>query len=524
MKRKIFWIGFALMVFMPLHAAATTPARYAIVIGVNDADNATSVNDPATDDPVTLRYADDDALAIHKLLGQVGVESTLLVDLDKDSDKLHGDIEAKLPTEANLLDAFENIASKIQVANEAGQKTELFIFYSGHGNVEDGEGYVVLRGGKLTRQMLLTQVIAQSPANLNHVIIDACKSYFMVFGKGPGGRRSPYKGGFARESEAVSLENTGFILSSSSARDSHEWERFQAGVFSYEIRSALRGGADIDGDGTITYGEIGAFVSTANDEIANPRFRPQVMVKPPGNLSRALLDWQGENRSLVMDRVATGHVYVEDENGIRILDVHPEAGQTLTVYLPEASHIFVRTSDENSEWSLGLATKTVLSQVEPGAVTVARKGALHMAFEKLFEAPFDSDAHASYEANFEKNAVLQAEVAARDDKLFKLATSGRVAGWTSVGALILGGTMTGLALGERSNNDSGSQADINESNDVIQRYNTAAVVFYGLAGAAGATWLVTKIVSKKKKNAPVTVAPTVEPNAAGLVITGPLRF
>ena len=71
------------------------------------------------------------------------------------------------------------------------------------------------------------------------------------------------------------------MLSSSAAQNSHEWEAYQAGVFSHEVRSALRGAADHDGDGVVTYDELAAFVFTANRSVPNERYRPRFFVRRP---------------------------------------------------------------------------------------------------------------------------------------------------------------------------------------------------------------------------------------------------
>ena len=120
------------------------------------------------------------------------------------------------------------------------------------------------------------------------------------------------------------LANTGFVLSTSSDRDSHEWERYQAGILSHELRSALRGAADADRDGRITYAELGAFLVTANSNIENPTFRPDFTVRPPDrDLRREVLRWETSRPALrfggagaVADAAPSlGHVYVESARG-----------------------------------------------------------------------------------------------------------------------------------------------------------------------------------------------------------------
>lgn len=117
----------------------------------------------------------------------------------------------------------------------------------------------------------------------------------MAFAKGPGGQRRALDISLA---PAHAPENTGFILSTSSGRDSHEWDRYQSGVFSYQVRSALRGAADADRDATISYAELGVFLQRANAAIANPRYRPDFAIRPPGahppDLQQTVLVWTGQ--------------------------------------------------------------------------------------------------------------------------------------------------------------------------------------------------------------------------------------
>ena len=215
--------------------SANDPARFAIVIGQNASDRPQQPR---------LLYADDDAVATHRLLEQAGVTSVLLVSLDEDSQRLHPELKpAGPPTRDNLLSAFWNLKAQMEKVRSTGQEVEFLFVYSGHGNVEHGEGYIVLEQSRLTRSDLYQEILAESPANRNHVIVDACKSYYLAFEKGPGGERKPYTKHFVEGEGAKRTSNTGFLLSTSSGRDSHEWERFQSGVFSHEVRSALRGGA-----------------------------------------------------------------------------------------------------------------------------------------------------------------------------------------------------------------------------------------------------------------------------------------
>ena len=74
----------------------------------------------------------------------------------------------------------------------------------------------------------------------------------------------------------------GVLISGSREIETHEWSALESGVFSLEIRPALPGAADADGDGILHYSEIAAFVVAANDGLADPRARVYVFPGHPG--------------------------------------------------------------------------------------------------------------------------------------------------------------------------------------------------------------------------------------------------
>src|SRR5512144_2438135 len=92
----VFAAWFSLGYAVP--ARAQPAERFAIVMGNNHAEHDTSRS---------LRYADDDAVATHRLLQQAGVDSTLLVRLDEDSQRLNPELKpAGLPRLQDLDRAF----------------------------------------------------------------------------------------------------------------------------------------------------------------------------------------------------------------------------------------------------------------------------------------------------------------------------------------------------------------------------------------------------------------------------------
>ncbi|MBI1944502.1 MAG: caspase family protein [Deltaproteobacteria bacterium] len=453
----------------PAAATEEGPLRVALVIGNNQAPTA---------DVEALRYADDDALATAELLIEAGVHTVVLTRMDDETWRLHQQAAPfDAPTPAALTRAVLELGRAVAPATAAGRGVELLFFYSGHGDVERGEGRLALEGGRLTRRALHEQVIAPLAPTASHVIIDACRSSFMAYARGPGGRRAAAPAGFSRPEVATRV---GYVLSTSSERDSHEWQGFQAGVFSHEVRSALRGAADADLDAHISYAELGAFLATANAGIANERFRPDVLLLPPakgpevGALDEVVLAWP-PGSSLLVDE---GRSHVEDEQGRRLLDV-PPAATPLLVRLPLAQRLFVSSGGHERVLEAGASTLRA-SELPEAPRTVAARGAAHdAAFRVLFSAPFGAEEVARYRA--------RPAPALPEASMPPLA----VAAWSALGvasACALGAAVAeGVGWGVYASAADAPQIERAEANETIGGLNLAAAIGAGVAVVGGAS-------------------------------------
>jgi len=470
---------------------------------------------PETSATPTLRYADDDAVATHQLLVEAGVHSVLLARLDDDTRRFHPAVVPDgLPRGAAFDAAVERLFAQMRQVRARGGRAELFIYYSGHGDVEGGEGYVLLEDRRLFRRDLYAMLV-RSPAARNHVFIDACKSYFLAFERGPGaGERLSVPAALVPSAEPARLQHVGFVLSTSSDRESHEWERFQGGVFSHELRSALRGAADADGDGRITYAELGAFVLRANQAIENPRFRPDVLVRAPDeDLNGAVLSWRGGDR-LPIQGGSLGHVYLEDVRGERLLDVNPAPGQRLSLHLPAQRPLFLRRHDGTAEQMIDEPPAQPIATPQPRPPLFASRGALQLAFESFFQLPFgvaDVGTFEHRELLLVRRQAAAADVAERDAAAARVRSA---LGWTAAGALAGGLALSGVAL-ERSLRQGGSQVQIADDNRLIGRVNLASFVCYGVAAIAGGTWA---FLTWRRAGGPL-VAPTAAPGEAGVSLS-----
>jgi hypothetical protein len=378
-------IAASLFGLAPLPASAADTLRLAISIGNNS---------PEREGPV-LMYADDDALAMHELLVQNGVHSRCFTTPDRDTSARGAGSGAAPATLRAVHAAILEARAAVLAARAHGQASELYFYYSGHGDVDRGEGYVLLEDARLTRSAL-ADLLQEVDADRNHVIVDACKSYFLAFERDPGGERQPYTAGLPTLAAPARLNNTGFILSTNAARPSHEWERFESGVFSHEVLSALRGAADADMDGSITYAELGAFVATANLRLPS-RYRPDVLVVGPRRaLDAPVLRWSS-GPSLMLD-ATFGHAYVEGPSGERILDFHVPAGQRLALRLPAERPLYVQRADGSAEYVIDAQNVLTRSAATTAAAPQREKGPANLAFETLFVSPFSLQSVAFFRA------------------------------------------------------------------------------------------------------------------------------
>jgi hypothetical protein len=485
---------------VPGTAVADPPTRFAIVVGNNR---------PERSDAEPLRYADDDAVAVHRLLVEAKVHSVLLTHFDDDTQRLANPLVPNAPPRRDALEAaFITLARAMSKVKEQGGRSEFLFYYSGHGDVEEGEGYAVFEDGRLTRRAL-HDLLARSPAARNHVFIDACKSYFLAFEKGAGGERLRYGQHFVQAAEPAQLANTGFILSTSSARDSHEWERYQGGILSHEIRSALRGAADLNHDGQMTYAELGAFVASANRTIDNPRFRPDVMVHPPGGkFDEVVFDWPASLEVVSIDARAIGHFYVETAHGDRVLDAHPQADHAVALHLPSARPLFIRQNDEKAELVLAEAGPAKIPGLQPTSPQIASRGALDVAFEQLFASSFGP-------------SDLLMFTRARSDLVPPPQSLSDTRARTALGltALVAGtatATLAVLALREYATSAGASQAEIASHNRTLVKLQIASLAGLAVAGASAIGWWLVP----SKPGTRIAVAPAGASASALLTISG----
>jgi hypothetical protein len=407
------------LIFAALAASAPAAAKtrvYAVVVAQNRS------LDPGVK---PLRYADDDGVKDWELLSLYADKSSLFVLLDDDTARMHPDASsmAEVPRKQAIYDRLAQY-NEMMAADEArGDDPELFFVYAGHGDVDAaGQGYVNLFDGKLTRGELFHDVVAPSKARFVHVIIDACKSYFMVNSRG--GKRNwvddqvpadqdrsdQQLKAFLANEDLANYPRAGVIVATSGDQETHEWARYQGGILSHELRSALSGAADVNGDGRVEYSELRAFLAAANARVRNPEARIEAFARPPAlDRHHALVDLRKapENtRFLHFAPGLSGRYHIEDDRGVRWADLNKELASGFDVMVSPRHGYYVMRAEsdaqeetEETEVNASGGRRIEMSSLKWRPRAIASRGALDQTFRQdLYKVPYGRGFYDGYVA------------------------------------------------------------------------------------------------------------------------------
>ncbi|AKU94918.1 hypothetical protein AKJ09_01582 [Labilithrix luteola] len=486
-------------------------ATFAVIVG----------NNRSVDEGVTpLRYADDDAARYQDLFRRLGARTYLLTRLDDNTRALHPQAaaEAGEPRRATFDRVMTDLARDVSQAASRGVATVVYFVYAGHGDVKNGQGYVTLEDARLTGPELL-HAFSKVPATRIHVVVDACASYFLAVGRGPGGERRPL--GEVRAASLGDDPRIGMLLSTSSARESHEWEGFEGGVFSHEVRSGLYGAADADRDGEITYREMAAFVARANAAIPSEKYRPDVFARAPQGTSTLADIREGLRRRVVIDGSHAGHYVLEDGRGVRIADAHNASGLEMSLIAPVSpAPVYLRRIDDEHEYALPREGEVLaLADLPVAERTTLARGAAHDSFGLVFSLPFSQADVSSY------TPALSVPPSPSEDSTRRADSK---VGWRrplAYGALGLsvvgvGAGVTTLVMAHGESNGSSSaesQKSAIERNDRIATLNTASAISFAAGGvfAAASAFLFLWPGAPARASAPAASLVSVSPESNG---------
>lgn len=250
--------------------ALAAERRYAVVIGANRGDVY----------EIPLQYAERDAERFADVMKDLGgVQASDLVLL-------------KMPDAQEVREALRETAQRI--ANEAvasGEKSTLFLYYSGHADAAD-----LHLGGSRLPLAELKRYVDDSPADVRVLFVDACRT----------GELIQMRGGVPDEAfpvtinERLALEGTAIITSAAPGEDAQESSRLAGGVFTHHLISGLQGAADTSGDHRVSLQEAvdySANRTTITTSSAPVLQRPSQAINISGQGTFVLTELDGARRT-----------------------------------------------------------------------------------------------------------------------------------------------------------------------------------------------------------------------------------
>ncbi|MEO0460792.1 MAG: hypothetical protein AAF219_08105 [Myxococcota bacterium] len=377
-----------------------------------------------------LRYADDDgaqwAQLFSEVLGPDRVE--LLTRFDPESRLLHPEWTdgAEPPTLDTLERSVARLETRLDEGRAKNRPVDVYLVFAGHGDIAEGVGFIELEDARFDANALESLIARLSGAAHVHLVLDSCNSYFMLNPRSPRVERwePPAK---SHQSLLEKYPHVGAIISTSAEALTYEWSEIQSGVFSYQLRSALRGAADVDADGSVTYIEMEAFVETANRLVENELYRPNVYARAPADDDDAeFIDARQSNSvTLKLGLDSQRRLTFRDQRGVRLMDVHKERGTALLLRLPREQKIEITESIRGGERpelevrTLPDGVQVTYRELASRSADGAERGSSFL-FRALFGAPFGIEALNSFREASEQNDGPDFAVSIRETERLKL--------------------------------------------------------------------------------------------------------
>jgi hypothetical protein len=396
---RVFVVSALLALGMCLPAgparASTGPVVYVLAIG----NNALPLDRRAVTGETTLNYADDDAAAVFNFLHGFSGRGSLLTLMDADTQKRFPNVvaSARPPSLVELRSEVARIRSSIESDARQGRRSTLLFFYSGHGMRPSGEAsYLSLLDGNLTRQMLYDEILSGIRAEYIHLFIDACYAESIVRPRDAEAKVVDLSeadiASYAASSTLSLFPNVGAVIAASATSQTHEWELYRHGVFTHQLLSGLRGGADVNLDRRVEYSELYAFLVAANRDVTDARARLSIVARAPAENGRVPLVELSRLRTAarITDIPSTaGLVYFEDQRGNRLVDLRVEGAAKLALTLPAGSRVFIYSHAGDGEALLQPNRSVPFTSLNLRRSTLRQRGAMDSALKRgLFATAF----------------------------------------------------------------------------------------------------------------------------------------
>ena len=326
-------------------ASAQTLARFTLVVGANS----------GGPDRPRLQYAVADAERFARVMGELGgvpeANETLLRD----------------PKVGDLLSALDRLKARLSTAHatgQAGARTEVFVYYSGHAD-ESG----LLLGEDRLSYRTLRERLDELPADVRIAVLDACASGAFTREKG-GKRRPPFL-----VDESAAMKGYAFITSSAATEAAQESDRIRASYFTHYLVSGFRGAADLSGDGRVTLNEAYqfAFAETLGRTVDTQggAQHPTYEINLTGAGDVVITDVRQTTARLVLEAPLEGRVFVRTSSRALVAEFYKPAGREVEIALAPGAY------DVKVERPQG-ASATMI-RIDDGARTVVRTAQMTVA-------------------------------------------------------------------------------------------------------------------------------------------------
>lgn len=340
---------FALSLLGGTSFAATE--RFALLAGAND----------GGPDRAVLEYAVDDAESVASVLTELGgflPDDTLVL------------VE---PDPAELRTGVDQIIGLVAEADARGNRTEVFVYYSGH---SDEEG-LLLSGEDMAYTELRT-LVEDIPSDVRILVLDSCASGAIVRQKG-GVHRAPFL-----LDESVEVRGTALLTSASADEAAQEGARIGGSYFTHALVTGLRGGADTSGDSRVTLNEVYQFAYTetlaTTERTMGGAQHANYDIQMVGSGDLVLTDVSATNAALVVGSGLEGRLFIRDADENLVAELFKPSDRVLELGLSPGRYTVLL---ENEGLSEAVVTLTDGDRVEltadlftsvRGEATVSRGG------------------------------------------------------------------------------------------------------------------------------------------------------
>jgi hypothetical protein len=283
--------------------------RYLLSAGANDGGK----------DRVLLRYAVTDAGAFAAVLTDMG-----------GVDKSNAFVLAN-PNSKEFLGGVANIGTLVAKDKELNLRSEVFIYYSGHADV-DG----LKLGGETLGWQEFRSAVNGLGADIRVAVVDACGS----------GAITRTKGGVARPAflsdVSTNMKGYAFLASSNENEASQESDRIKGSYFTHALLSGMRGAADLTGDGKVTINE--AYLFAFNETLRSTQNTSAGTQHPSRDMNMAgtgdivMTDLRQTNAILSLSPEIEGRFFIRDANGNLFAELHKLRGRPIDLGMPPGKY------------------------------------------------------------------------------------------------------------------------------------------------------------------------------------------